>query len=459
MNIIIVGAGEIGRHMAVELSKKKHRIAVIESDSARAIELENLIEGRVIVGDGVSMETLAQADVASCELFLALTSENTVNLMSGSVAKALGVKTVVSRVHPGLQREELLFDFREHFGIDYLFSSERLAAIDLAKFIRNPNSLKVEEIARGRIELQQVRVSPKSSFVGRELIDLKLPARTRFASVLRDGENFIPQANYVVQAGDLVTIFGDPRKLQVVAENFQKGKRENDGPNVVIFGGSEYSLALAQTLSATNCNVRLFESNEEDAQRLADELSGVSVIRADATSVTELEEESVENVDFFVAASSSDEDNVMTCLQAHHLGVKNCLTLIHRDDYARAIVKFGSSFGVLAAVSPREAVAKEISRFVTSENYHVLMDLDHAVLIETQVKEKARVVGKTVAEVEWPTDCVLVGLINGGAANVPNPDDVLEVGAHVFAVVSHETIDRVLDLLHPLHKRLFAKVL
>jgi trk system potassium uptake protein len=66
-------------------------------------------------------------------------------------------------VHPWLQREEWLFDFKGHFGIDHLFSSERLTAIELAKFVRNPDSLAmIEELARGRIELQQVRVGAKA---------------------------------------------------------------------------------------------------------------------------------------------------------------------------------------------------------------------------------------------------------------------------------------------------------
>ena len=162
MNIIIVGAGEIGRHLAIELSRQEHTVSVIESDAVQASELQGEIEGKVVIGDGSSVNTLAEANIGDCELFLALTSENSVNLMCASMVKSMGVERVISRVHPGLQREEWLFDFRGHFGIDHIFSSERLAAIELAKFIRNPDSLVVEEIARGRIELQQVRVSSKT---------------------------------------------------------------------------------------------------------------------------------------------------------------------------------------------------------------------------------------------------------------------------------------------------------
>ena len=105
------------------------------------------------------------------------------------------------RSHPGLQREEWLFDFRGHFGIDHMFSSERLTAIELAKFIRNPDSLSVEELARGKIEIQQVRVGAKSDGSGTSLKDLKAPERTRVAAITRNGDSFVPDAESVLEIG------------------------------------------------------------------------------------------------------------------------------------------------------------------------------------------------------------------------------------------------------------------
>ena len=92
MNIIIVGAGEIGRHLAIELSRKEHQVSVIESDAKRGAELEREIEGKVVIGDGSSVNTLSEANVGECELFLALTSDNTVNLISASMVKSMGVE-------------------------------------------------------------------------------------------------------------------------------------------------------------------------------------------------------------------------------------------------------------------------------------------------------------------------------------------------------------------------------
>ena len=448
MNIIIVGAGEIGRHLAIELSRQDHAVSVIESDAVSAAELQSEIEGKVVVGNGSSINTLAEANIGECELFLSLTSENSVNLMCASMVKSMGVERVISRVHPGLQREEWLFDFRGHFGIDHIFSSERLAAIELAKFIRNPDSLVVEEIARGRIELQQVRVSPKSDALGEPLKSLKFPANTRVALISRDDQHEVANADTILKSGDIVTVFGAPHKLRQLVGRLQKELQIKEGPRVVIFGGGEYGFALAQMLESWNCRVRIFERDPELAQELTDRLSNTVVINADATSVAELEEEQVGDADFFVATSSSDEDNVMTCLQAHNLGAKNCLTLIHRADYAKAISASGRHFGVVAAVSPREASRKEISRYVTTEKYHVVRKLGNGIVLQTHVAKGSNADGKTVGEMKWPEGCVLVGLLKGLQAIVPGADAELSAGDQIFAMVANKAEKKFLKLLH-----------
>jgi trk system potassium uptake protein TrkA len=172
-----------------------------------------------------------------------------------------------------------------------------------------------------------------------------------------------------------------------------------------------------------------------------------TVINADATVVADLEEEQVGEADFFIGTSSDDEDNVMSCLQAHTLGVKNCLTLIHRADYAAAISASGHHFGIRAAVSPREATRKEIQRFITTDRYHVMKKLEGAVLIEIRVGKGSIAAGHMVHEVAWPAGAVLVGQLRGIHAEVPAPEAVLLAGDHLYAVVAQSSLKDLVKLL------------
>ena len=447
MNIIIVGAGEIGRHLAFCLTKEAHRISLIEADKALAAELEATLDAKVIHGDGTSITHLVDADVGECELFLAMSSSNTTNIMAASIAKSMGVAKVVSRVHPSLQREEWLFDFRGHFGLDHLFSSERLTAIELAKFVRNPDSLVVEELARGRIELQQVRIGSNSQAIRKKVLELGAPEGIRLAMIDREESAFVPVAESVIEDGDLVTIFGEPRKLREFAEFLQGKKKTNGKLRVVIFGGNEYGFSLAQMLESLDCTVRVFERDPEICANLADRLSNATIINGDATVSAELEEEQIGEADFFISTSVRDEDNVMSCMQAHTLGVKNCLTLIHRADYAEAISSNGHHFGIRAAVSPREATRAEIQRFITSDSFHILKKFESADLLELRVGNASIAAGHMVKEIDWPPGVVLVGKLRGLHTEVPGPDEVLLGGDHLYAMVSRKARKPFLKLL------------
>ena len=291
MNIIIVGAGEVGKHLAESLSTQLHNITVIEREEPSAEDLDESLDASVICGNGASATVLAEANASECDLFLALTSRDYTNLVAASIAKSMGASKTVARVHAGVQREEWLFDFRAQFGIDYLFSTERLAAVELVKFVRNPEGLLVEEIARGRIELHQYKVSPESTAIGVPIYKLKLPDRVRVACIYRDGENHIPGGEDYLMAGDLVTLSGEPALLDQMVTTLDPRARRKKDLKAVIFGGGEYAFAVAQMLEAYGVQVRIMEKREQECRRLSALLQDSVIIHGDATSLQQLKEE------------------------------------------------------------------------------------------------------------------------------------------------------------------------
>lgn len=449
MNIIIVGAGEIGTHIALSLAAENHSIVVIDADETVAGLLGSRIDARVMEGDGTSISVLIEAGVAECDLFVTLTRDNNVNLVSASVAKRLGAAKTICRVHPGIQRESLFLDYAEHFGIDYLFSPERLVAIELAKYVRSPQSSMMEEIARGFVEIQQVEVGVESCFCGVPLREVDFPSRVRVGAIQRGAGTLVPKADDALESGDVVTLFGDPSKLHEFIPLLQHRVGKTGQSNVVIFGGGEYGFSLAQTLERWNCRIRIFEEDAERCEELSDQLTNVTILHADATSLAEMKEEQIGEADFFIAVTNVDEDNVMTCLQAHSLGARYCLPLIHRADYAGAMTSFGSKLGILAAVSPREAARKDLSSFITSDRFHLLQRLSGVELIESAVTADSPVVGKKVREVKWPEDCVLVALLNSSRGQVPAADDEIHHEDSLYALVKPKAKRAFLKLVAP----------
>ena len=132
MNIIIVGAGAIGLHMARTLSDEEHSICVIEQDEKLAAELNEQLDSRVLHGSGASVEILEEAGIAKCDALFALTSHDHTNLVCSLIGKSLGARRSIARTSLAMQREQWLYDYAGQFRVDYLFSPARLAAVELA---------------------------------------------------------------------------------------------------------------------------------------------------------------------------------------------------------------------------------------------------------------------------------------------------------------------------------------
>ncbi len=449
MNIIILGAGEIGFHLALTLERERHNVCVIEANEGLAQMVRERLDVRVVQANGATVTALGEAGVAESDIFLGLTSNDHTNLVAGSLAKSLGTRLAAARVHGEVQREEWLFDYRSHFNIDYLFSPERLAAVELGKFIRNPHALLVEEFARGKIELQQTAVASGSRAAGTTLRDLGLPPRVRVGLIHRDGQVFVPTAASQLRAGDLISLVGTPAKLSGLLPTFQtSGTPVQTHKKVFIFGGGEYGFALAQMLETGPFRTRIMEQDTKACEALSYSLQRTVVIRGDATSLNQLKEEQVGDVDFFVAATRDDEDNVMTCLQAKNLGAKHCVTLIHRADYADAVSRNSNQLGIMGAVSPRVATGKELLRFLTDEQGRALLSFEGgAQIIEARVTPGCELAGRRIKEIEWPSESGLIALIHGQTAMVPAADDMIAAGDDIVAVVSKASRPAVTRLL------------
>ena len=437
MRIIIVGAGEIGRHFALSLPTASHDITVIESNEKLAKEIEENDElSTVISGNGTHPNLLIdEADVSQCDLFFALTSDDSTNLTACRVAREGGAKKTICRVSEEFLLNAFPLRMDTLFGVDHLFSSEQLCAAELSKKIHNPVPIDFEEIGLGNIEFQQVTVSEESSVCGKSLQEISLPERIRVLSILRErtDEAFIAEADDCLQKGDLVTLCGSPQKIDETAELLHGGSIKDWNPRVVIVGGGSYGFALAKKMETLNYKVRVFERDQEHAKKIASELDDdINVINSDATLLKDLQEEQIGEVevDFFIATTRNDVDNLVSCLHAKSLKAKRLLTLTHRTDYAKPLKELD-----ITAVSPRKLVQRELMRFITSDKFHRITDLPGGELIEVTVRENSRADGATVSDLRI-FNCSLVAHINEKGTRVPSKEDIIAAGDNLYALTS-----------------------
>lgn len=444
MKIVVVGAGEVGRFLCQTLSESGHDVVVVEHTPTIAQEVDEASDVRVLEGNGASAQVLKDAGVRECDFFLAMTSDDRTNLISSSLAKALGARNTIARIHDQTYSDNSLVNYQSHFGIDFLINPEALSAVALAKAIRHPGRVAVENFARGEIEVQQVKVSPKSKLVDKHFNEIRLGQGVYIGLLQREGRVLVPTPDLSLQADDLVTLFGRTEKVNE-ARNKIEPSRSTDIVRVVIYGGSETAIALVRLLKSPRFKIRVMESDPKLCRILAERFPQITVIHGCATSLRLMEEEQIGSADYFVATTKDDENNIMTCLQARKLGARHVQLVINKTDYEDVLNDLKDTLGIELAVAPRTATVNEVMRYISRDDCMELAELPGGTgkILEVRVSPDSPMANKTIRNM--PAGAVIVVLMHKFQAKLPSADDVI-LGGDRLVLIARE--DKIKDILH-----------
>ncbi|KPL11706.1 hypothetical protein AMJ85_03295 [candidate division BRC1 bacterium SM23_51] len=429
MNILIVGAGNIGSHIAEFLSADGHDISVIDHDSARLTEVGDSLDVQTLRGNATDPAVLEQAQIEECQLFLAMTNCDEVNLIAAMTAKRLGAARTVARVGRPWFLHHAEVRYRSALDIDLIISPGRETAHEIAKHIEQPDALALEEFARGRVQMRQIRLEPPNPYIGQVLRDLSLPAGVLIATVTRDEATIIPKGEDMLRASDRIALVGRPEALDQLDLQWHNGAPGIR--NVVLFGGGMVGFYLAETLISRRYDVKIIERERERCEWLSARLPEATVIHGDATNLGLLKEERVASADLLAATTGEDEDNLMSCLLAKSLGVPKAFMVLRRPDYAQIVERLGIDL----ALSPRIVTAQKILALVRRGNIRSvsLLEGGQVEILEFQALPDTPVVNRPLREIQFPAGSLIGAVVHRRQVRVPHGTDVIRSGDVVVA--------------------------
>ncbi|MDO4569076.1 MAG: Trk system potassium transporter TrkA [Planctomycetia bacterium] len=442
MRIIIVGAGTVGESIARTLCSHHHDVTIIDKTPGKLEALNNSLDALVLEGNGSHASVLFQADAMNADLCLALTNSDEVNLVVASLAKAMGTRRTVARVYAPLANNLVAFDYCEHFDIDKIISLEQLTALRLSHEIDQfTEALNLETYLYGDIELMEFEIQDGAKSVGVRIRDLSFPSNVRVGSILRNGVNFIPRADDLLNPGDQITLFGEHDSLIRTRKNL--GGEPPQTKNIIIAGGGETGLHLAQLIQKRH-HVRLLETDLERCHHLASVLDrNVEVVNIDVQCRSALEEERVGAADVFVACTGYDENNLLVCVEAKELGAERVYSVINRADYGNVITKLGIDF----CVSPREEAGRKVLNFLNTgaiiSNDGIFGDKIR--LLEIKVEKGSLVSSTPLRHVGLPPQCIVVAAVHHGSVSVPGADFTFREGDTAVVITHNQHLEQVLD--------------
>ncbi|MDH5356162.1 MAG: Trk system potassium transporter TrkA [Gammaproteobacteria bacterium] len=435
MNIIILGAGQVGSTVATELAKEEsNEITVIDINQDILSDLQDRLDLRTIRGNGSYPNMLEMAGADDADMLIALTNSDEINMIACQIASSIfHTPTKIARIRsPEYLRKPGLFS-PESIPVDFMISPESLVTEYIHHLIEHPSALQVLDFAEGRVQLVAVKAYDNGPLVGHALRTMKqhVPGvDMRVAAIFREGQSVKPSADCVVEAGDEVFFLAARKHIPTVIAEMRK--LDKPVKRVMLAGGGNIGGQLAAILER-DYQVKVIEAFPARARQLSGDLDSAIVLLGDAANPDLLVEENIESMDVFCALTNDDEANILSSMLAKRLGAKKVMSLINRSAYVDlvesglidiAISPHQVTIGALLAHIRRgDVVAVHALRRGSAEAIEAIAHGDSST---------SKVVGKRIEQIKLPAGTTIGAIVRGEEVIIAHHDTMIESEDHVI---------------------------
>lgn len=428
MKIVIAGAGNVGTHLAKLLSGENQDIILIDEDEEKINRLDSNFDLLTIDGSPTSFVDLREAGVENADLFVAVTPDESRNLVACQIAHTLGAKKTVARIDNHEYMLPKNKDFFIKMGIDSLIYPELLAAKDIVDGMRLSWIRQWWEFAGGALVMMGIKLRENAEILNTPLYMLGGDLPYHIVAILRDGHTIIPGGKDIVMAGDLVYFMTMKKHIPYIKKI--AGKQElPDVRDVIIMGGSRIAVRTSQ-LMPDYMRLKIIENDIARCNKLTELVnSKVMIINGDGRDLSLLTSEGIAHTEAFVALTDSSETNILACLAAKRLGVTKTIAEVENIDY----INMAEKLDIGTVINKKKIAASHI--------YQMLLDADvsnfkcltfaSADVAEFNVKPGAKVTKSAVKDILLPRGVTIGGLIRNKEAILVTGNTRIEADDHV----------------------------
>ena len=442
MNIIIAGDGEVGLHLAQELSSLENQnITIVDPHEDLLKQVESHTDLLAIRGDSTSIETLKNANVKKADLLISVLHDERINLITAALGKQLGAKKTIARINnlEYLQPEnEARF---KNMGIDALVCPENIVSQEIATLLSQTAATEVFDFSDGKLFLFLIKLEENAPVVNKTLNDIvsMFPHLDfRAVAIHRNSTTIIPKGDDQFLVNDLSYVVTKPGGIDDLLK--LGGKQRIDIRNVMIVGGGRVGRTTARKLE-NSLNVKLFEKDKEKSLQLANSLEHTLVINGDARDIQLMEDEDIRSMDAFIAVTDSSETNILACLHARKFGVKRTIALVENIDY----IDISQNIGIDTIINKKLSTASYIVKYTMHAEVTSIKCLSgiNAEVMELVANPRSAVTRKPIKDLNMPKGAIIGGIIRGKDSHIAVGDFQIEEGDKVVVFSMPESIHKV----------------
>lgn len=448
MNVVIVGAGDMGRYIAEMLSKEQHNVVLIDKNARKLEKAYSTMDVAVRKGSGSDWQLLDELLDLSPQVLVALTGDDEVNLAACSIGKHLGYPRTVARVRDSRFLNNSRLDFSHVFSVDYFIAPELLVANDIVKYMISPGSVTVEHFAHGAVQLRTLIIPSKWKKGDKRLRELDLPSDVMVGLIRRNqgmtSTLIFPHGQDFILPGDEVTFIGNTEAISELHHFF--GIPQRTIKSAVIIGGSLVAINLTKLLIQRGVAVTIIDKDYEKCTYLSERIPQCTVLQHDATDLDFINAENIGKADIIISCTRSDETNLLTACLGKEAGCEEVVAILTNLSFLPLVDRLGITY----SVSPRICAANHILSQIFSRMITSLISLydNQAEIMEINVSMESKVVGIPLSELGpyLPKDFLIAVIQNRGRVMIANGSRIISPGDTVIVITAPKHVNDIQKL-------------
>ena len=445
MKIIVVGLGRTGQLLIASLASENYDIVVIDKDRKLVDEITDRYSVNGIVGSGASRETLLAAGASTADAIVSLTPIDEINLLSCMQAKNLGTHYAAARITmPDFVKESEAL--KKEYNIDFIFKPKEDVAEEIYQNIGMPGNTKLVGFWTNGLHLMDLNLLDDSPLCGRSLNDIKKTTNLNMlvVAVMRNGKLTIPDGNFVVNAGDNLTLAISDDEFSEILKSL--GIRRKKVRKVMIVGGHTISRYLLERMEKDGYQITILEEDPNRCRELMERFRRCKVLCTGEGELLEiLKEENLSDMDMVVSLTESDETNLVISMYSWSCHIPSVLTYVEVTEHLRMLHKVNIDI----TVSSVESTCLKAMRFI---RYHEGEDAQKEMgkfylVAEGRAEIKELVAGEDFKLLEVPfkdskfhlkKGVIITAIFRDGKMIVPSGNTSIQTGDQVIITTSRK---------------------
>ena len=445
MKIIIVGAGQVGSSLSINLVKEGNDVTLIDKSADLLENIAEKVDLQTIHGNGAHPRILEAAGANKADMIVAVSKSDETNMIACQVAYTVfGVEKKIARIRDleYLNYENLFAD--ESTPIDFTISPDLIASSYIKKLIKYPGTRQVFNFSNDNdcfinIVFKEKNNEENSIMYFQESCE---KFNAKICAFIRKDKLYSIEDGDIIENNDELLLICKEENIEDIMKLFGRSKNNK---RVMIAGGGNIGRHLSENISE-DYQVKVIELNEERAEFLSEVIDDVTIINADSSNEDILLEENIEHMDVFCALTNDDEANILSAMLAKKLGSKTVISIINKISYSDLV----ENQEIDITVSPEDLTMGALLTHIRKGSIvkaHSLMRGNLELLeLELRDNEDSKIIGKNIEQINISENVIICCIIRDENFIFDISNLLLEKNDHLVCLVNKKDVKQIEEL-------------